>query len=90
MPIPVFQFDNTATGTPRQPVPVRFACLTTGWGPRMFAEFVTGPFRGLSAHGIGDLDRIYLYNDDCIPTDSAGDMGKYLKRLAILAKLEIK
>ena len=34
------------------------------------------------------LDRLYLYNDGCIPTDSAAHMTAYLKRLAVLLRLQ--
>ena len=39
----------------------------------------------------GDLntEKIYLYNDGCIPTESAEHMNNYLKRLEILAKLKV-
>ncbi|MFM0265485.1 hypothetical protein [Paraburkholderia sediminicola] len=35
------------------------------------------------------VERIYLYNDGCVPTESAANMTAYLARLAVLAKLEI-
>jgi hypothetical protein len=34
-------------------------------------------------------DRIYLYNDGCIPTDSDKHMKAYLQKIKELAKLEI-
>lgn len=34
------------------------------------------------------VEKIYLYNDGCIPTESAAYMADYLKRLAVLAKLK--
>jgi len=34
-------------------------------------------------------DRIYLYNDGCVPTDSKTKMDAYLKKLEILAKLDL-
>jgi hypothetical protein len=34
-------------------------------------------------------DRIYLYDDSCIPTRSAENMSDYMRRLAILAKLTV-
>jgi len=34
------------------------------------------------------VERIYLYNDGCIPTESAAHMTAYLKRLAVLAKIK--
>jgi len=41
----------------------------------------------LSYSGEDASDRIYLYNDGCIPTDSKTNMDAYLKKLGILAKL---
>ncbi len=40
--------------------------------------------------GRDDLDRIYLYNDGCIPTDSAANWQAYSVRLAKLAGLKIE
>lgn len=34
-------------------------------------------------------NRIYLYNDGCVPTDSAKYMTEYLKRLGVIASLKI-
>ena len=34
-------------------------------------------------------DRIYLYNDGCVPTHSKANMDSYLKKLEILAKLSL-
>lgn len=42
MPIPSFNFDEPGAGLPRQPVPVRFACLAADWSPALFAEMVRG------------------------------------------------
>ena len=36
-----------------------------------------------------DTKRIYLYNDSCIPTDSAANMKAYLSRLQLLFKLKV-
>lgn len=33
-------------------------------------------------------DRVYLYNDVCIPTDDAKSMSGYLKKLEILLRLK--
>ena len=41
----------------------------------------------LSYSGDASGDRIYLYNDGCIPTGSKTNMDAYLKKLGILAKL---
>lgn len=43
----------------------------------------------LSYKGDSNTDIIYLYNDGCVPTESAEHMKKYLKRLEILAKLKV-
>jgi len=43
----------------------------------------------LSATGSNDTNRIYLYNDSTIPTDSKKNMDQYLSRLATLSKLKI-
>jgi hypothetical protein len=43
----------------------------------------------LSHKGSPDLDCIYLYDDGCIPTDSAKAMNSYLQRLPLLAKLKV-
>jgi hypothetical protein len=43
----------------------------------------------ISYSGSSDLGVIYLYNDGCIPTDSAAHMTAYLKRLAVFAKLKV-
>ena len=41
----------------------------------------------LDYQGRNDLDRIYLYNDGCVPTASDANMQQYLKRLGILMSL---
>lgn len=43
----------------------------------------------LSYKGASNTDRIYLYNDGCVPTESAEHMRSYLERLKILAKLKV-
>jgi len=43
----------------------------------------------MSARGEPNLDRIYLYNDGCVPTHSKQDMQAYLARLAVLASLTV-
>lgn len=43
----------------------------------------------LSFNGKEELETIYLYNDGCIPTESAEAMNAYMRRLAILAKLPV-
>src|SRR6266852_4015849 len=42
MPIPSYKFEDAKAGLPRQPVPVRLACLAANWTPRLFAVLVTG------------------------------------------------
>lgn len=37
-----------------------------------------------------ETKEIFLYNDGSVPTRSAGDMNRYLDRLARLAKLKIR
>ena len=44
----------------------------------------------LSYEKSDNLDRIFLYNDGCIPTSSEQNMKQYLEKLKILAKLKIK
>lgn len=41
----------------------------------------------LSYSGVVEGDRIYLYNDGCVPTHDKASMDVYLKKLEILAKL---
>lgn len=42
----------------------------------------------ISWDGSQDLSRIYLYNDGCIPTDSAAHWATYAARLRLLAGLK--
>lgn len=58
------------------PVRIRFKRLTA----------VTA--RNLSWCGSEDLERIYLYNDGTVPTDSAANWKAYSARLEILAGLK--
>jgi len=44
----------------------------------------------LSWKGEPDLNVIHLYNDGCIPTESAAHMASYCKRLGILLALKVK
>ena len=37
-----------------------------------------------------DADRIYLYNDGCVPTESASNLTAYLERLAVLMRLQLQ
>jgi hypothetical protein len=42
----------------------------------------------ISHDGSESTDNIYLYDDGCIPTDSAKHMRAYTERLAVLMKLK--
>ncbi|MEW8659529.1 MAG: hypothetical protein AB2603_14520 [Candidatus Thiodiazotropha endolucinida] len=44
----------------------------------------------LSYSGKAEGNRIYLYNDGCVPTRSKSNMDSYLKKLAILANLGLE
>ena len=59
------------------PVAVRFK----GLGPALL--------RKLSVDGKTDSGRIYLYNDRCNPIRGDEHMRVYLRKLALLAKLEV-
>lgn len=43
----------------------------------------------LSYKGDLNTDRIYLYNDSCVPTESIENLENYLERLKILLKLKV-
>ena len=51
--------------------------------------FGRGKARRLSVHQSEDLDRIYLYDDGCVPTQSKAAMDSYLEKLRILARLMV-
>jgi hypothetical protein len=57
------------------------SAVLKGIGPAKLAK--------LSYTGKADGDRVYLYNDGCNPTRSETDMKSYLKKLEILAKLDL-
>ena len=57
MPIPKFEFEDADAGLPRQPVPVRFACMAADWSPSMFARFVEG-----SNDGVGQIVTVYAFD----------------------------
>lgn len=44
----------------------------------------------LSWEGADDVDRIYLYNDGCVPTDGGEHMAAYLKRLSVLMGISVQ
>ena len=46
--------------------------------------------RNLDCMGRENIDRIYFYNDGCLPTDSQADWDAYSKRLQKLAALEVQ
>lgn len=60
------------------PVRVRFRRLTKATA------------RALDHAGREDLDRIYLYNDGSIPTESDANWSAYSKRLQRLAALKVE
>lgn len=43
----------------------------------------------LSVRGDAALNRIYLYDDGCIPTSSAAHWDSYAAKMALLAKMKI-
>lgn len=45
--------------------------------------------RKLDYQGQGSGERIYFYNDGCIPTRSAKGMDSYLAKLKILMSLQV-
>lgn len=53
-----------------------------GLGPKILQK--------ISYNGNTEGDRIYLYNDGCVPTHSKANMNAYLEKLAILAKLSLE
>ena len=52
---------------------------------RMTAEMA----KSLSFSQNTDVDKVYLYDDSCVPTSGSGHMTKYLERVAKLASYEI-
>src|SRR5947207_1847850 len=40
MTIPKLKIDNASAGTPRQPVPLRYACLVTAWSPALLLQIL--------------------------------------------------
>lgn len=42
----------------------------------------------LSHNGDDNVDRIFLYNDGCVPTHTTANMSVYLERLAIFASIQ--
>ena len=57
MPIPKFEFEDADAGLPRQPVPVRFACMAADWTPALLAEVVLGEMNeGYSLLAVHEYD----------------------------------
>ena len=54
-----------------------------------FKRFTKATAAKLSWEGKGDVERIFLYNDGCVPTASASAMRKYLDKLTILARIAV-
>ena len=72
-----------------------------GWTEKDWVDYADYPIamklKGMTAKKAASIDwasrenieRIYLYNDGCIPTDSAAHMKAYCERLAKLAKMQL-
>jgi hypothetical protein len=58
----------------------QYAVEIKGLGPATIAK--------LSYNNSADPERIYLYNDGCVPTQSQESMTKYLVKLSLLANLK--
>ena len=43
----------------------------------------------LSYNNSNDIEKIYLYSNDCIPTNSTDNMEKYLHKIATIAKYKL-
>lgn len=54
-----------------------------------FGRMTAVEARRLAWNESSDLDRIYLYHDGSIPTDSAAHWRAYAERLSILAKYQV-
>lgn len=67
MPIPNYYFDDEARGLPRQPVPVRFACIVADWSPQTIAGLASGAVTGFG----GPLLDVHAFNSH---TNKAGDV----------------
>lgn len=70
---------NTSERIPYDDYPV--SSKLRGIGP--------GTAKKLSYEGSENTDKIFLYNDGCVPVHSKANMEAYLQKLAILAKLNI-
>lgn len=74
-PVGVISKDWEVWDTPRHAMKLK------GLGPAML--------RKLDYRGEGNADRIYFYNDGCIPTDGAKNMASYLDKLKLLMALKV-
>ena len=54
------------------------------------AKITPATARKLSWKSSEDTSVIHLYNDGCIPTESAAHMTAYCRRLAVLMALKVK
>lgn len=54
-----------------------------------FKRLTTTQAKKISCAGDPSTEKIFLYNDGCVPTHSATHMKAYLERLAILARVSI-
>lgn len=54
-----------------------------------FKRLTAATARKLDYKGREDLERIYLYNDGCVPTESQANWDAYSARLQSLAKLQV-
>lgn len=52
-------------------------------------EMTEAVARRLDHEGGDSLDEIYLYDDGCVPTDSAEDWMAYSERLLLLAQMRV-
>lgn len=55
-----------------------------------FKNLTAAAARRLDCQGRDRLDRIYLYNDGCIPNESKDNWDAYSLRLQLLASLDIE
>lgn len=67
MPIPELHFEDERKGLPRQPVPVRFACIVADWSPQTIAGLASGAVTGFG----GPLLDVHAFNSH---TNKAGDV----------------
>jgi hypothetical protein len=51
-------------------------------------NITTATAKKLSWEESQNIEKIFLYNDGCIPTSSSAHMNAYLKRLSVLMKIK--